>query len=405
MKNASRVQAIIEILDEVLEDKAPADSLIDRYFKSRRYIGAKDRRFIADTVWNIIRKRLKYSEMLHGNVSGRLLSALYLNNEDLDLIFNGEEYAPIALSKEEKALIKAALKFEEFSPYACYECPKWLFEKFDDVHMIEALNETAPVDVRTNFCSREQAKERLKKEGLFFSNTPLSPIGLRTTERINLNNCMTYQDGEIEVMDEGSQLLALMVNAKPHHKIIDYCAGAGGKALAIGERLHNEGIVWAHDISQERLSRIKKRAERLDILNIKIIRDVIDKDYDRFIIDAPCSGSGTWRRSPDAKYRLTPEKLKDICHTQAQLLEFGAAHTKTGGELIYMTCSVFDEENEQQIISFLDKHPEFCPLDHKSLWEKVLDIPVYGFDSQKWLHFSPLNSKTDGFFFCAMKKS
>ena len=239
---------------------------------------------------------------------------------------------------------------------------------------------------------------------MFFSATPLSPIGLRSEERINLNNCMTYQDGKVEVMDEGSQIISLLCRAKPHHKIIDYCAGAGGKSLALGAQMNNDGVVWAHDISQERLSRIKKRAERLDILNIKLIQNVTDKDYDRFILDAPCSGSGTWRRSPDAKYRLTPQKLADICRTQAELLDFGAKHTKLGGRLIYMTCSVFEEENSLQITNFLKYHPEFAPLDHKELWQETLDLPIFPFDSTQWLQFSPLNTKTDGFFFCALKK-
>ena len=176
------------------------------------------------------------------------------------------------------------------------------------------------------------------------------------------------------------QLLSLLCQAKAHHKIIDYCAGAGGKSLAIGAELNNQGIIYAHDISVERLSKIKKRAERLDILNIKVIDEVSDNDYSRFIIDAPCSGSGTWRRSPDAKFRLTPEKISKICETQKEILEFGAYHTKVGGWLIYMTCSVFEEENEKQIEDFLKNHDEFTTLDHEELWKDTLDINIYPFD-------------------------
>lgn len=404
MKEASRIQAVIEIITEVIADKLPADVIADKYFKDRRYIGSKDRRFIADLVWKIIRNRMKLSEMLQNKPTPRLLTALSLNDADLALLFNGEEYAPQPLDKNEKEILAQAQNFEDFSDYALYECPQWLFDKFDDKNLLEALNAPAPLDLRANLTSREQAKDRLKKEGLFFSFTPFSPLGLRSFERINLNNCMTYQDGEVEVMDEGSQLLSLLCQAKPHHKIIDYCAGAGGKSLAIGAEMHNDGIVWAHDISQERLSRIKKRAERLDILNIKILQKVTDENYDRFILDAPCSGSGTWRRSPDAKYRLSKQKLEEICQTQAELLEFGAAHTNLNGRLIYMTCSVFQEENEQQITNFLKNHPEFEAVDHEQLWHDVLDLPVFPFDNKNWLKFSPLNTKTDGFFFAALKK-
>lgn len=405
MKEASRVQAIIEILSEVLKDSLPADVITDKYFKERRYIGSKDRRQIADGVWKIIRNRISYTEALGGLTTPRLLTAMCFANADLDLLFNGEKYAPALLTKEEKAVLRQATAFEDWSDEAVYECPRWLLEKFTNKRLLETLNTTAPVDVRANLTSREKARDRLKKEGLFFAPTPFSPIGLRSEDRINLNNCMAYQDGEIEVMDEASQLISLLCRVKPHHKVIDYCAGAGGKSLAIGALLNNDGLVWAHDISQERLSRIKKRAERLDILNIKTIKDVTDTDYTRFIIDAPCSGSGTWRRAPDAKFRLTPHRLNDICRTQAEILDFGAAHTKAGGRLIYITCSVFPEENELQIESFLAKHPNFKPLNHRTLWKDMLEMELYPFESEKWLHFSPLNTKTDGFFFCALQKA
>ena len=404
MKEAGRIQAAIEVLEEVLQDKKPADTLLDRYFKERRYIGAKDRRFIADTVWKIIRNRLKYTEALGGEISPRTAVALAFAEDDPDLLFDGEEYAPQPLNKDEKKRLERALKFTDFSEAARNECPEWLHLKINNPRLEAALNTTAPADVRANLTDRDHARERLRKEGLFFAPTPFSPIGLRSEDRINLNNCMTYQDGEIEVMDEGSQLISLLCRVKPHHKTIDYCAGAGGKALAIASLLHNDGLIWAHDINKERLARIKKRAERLDITAVKTIDTVTDRDYTRFIIDAPCSGSGTWRRSPDAKFRLTPERLAEICRTQAELLEFGARHTAENGRLIYITCSVLPEENEAQITAFLAAHPEFSPLDHKDLWQDTLQMPLFPFDSARWLKFSPLNTKTDGFFFCAMQK-
>ncbi len=404
MKEASRVQAIIEILEIILQDTLPADIILDKYLKERRYIGSKDRRYITDNVWKIIRQRMTYTEHLGNNVTARLLTAFHFKEQDLDLLFNGEEYAPALLTKDEHSILLRGAP-DRVSDEAVYECPAWLIKKFADKRLLNALNNEAPLDVRANLTNREQARERLKKEGLFFAPTPYSPIGLRSEDRINLNNCMTYQDGEIEVMDEASQLISLLCCVKSHHKIIDYCAGAGGKSLAIGALMNNDGLVWAHDINQERLSRIKKRAERLDISNIKIIHNVTDTDYTRFIIDAPCSGSGTWRRSPDAKFRLTPEKLDNIRQTQAEILDFCAAHTAVNGRLIYITCSVFPEENEEQIKTFLEKHAEFTPLNHRELWEETLDMRFYPFESDKWLHFSPLNTKTDGFFFCAMKKT
>lgn len=404
MREASRIQAIIEVINEIIKDKLPADVILDKYFKERRYIGSKDRRFISDNTWNIIRNRLRYTEMLQNNISARLLVACAFIENDLELLFNGEEYAPELLSKEEKNILDKASDFGDFTDFALYECPQWLFNKFSNKKLLDALNTVASVDVRANLVERDVARSRLKKEGLFFSPTPFSPLGLRSEDRVNLNNCMTYQDGEIEVMDEGSQVISLLCQAKPHHKIIDYCAGAGGKSLCIGAILNNDGLILAHDISQERLSRIKKRAERLDIINIKTVKEVTDNDFHRFIIDAPCSGSGTWRRCPDAKFRLTPQKLEEIKQAQADILEIGAKKTRIGGRLIYITCSVFEEENEKQIEKFLDNHKDFIPVNHKELWNEVLDLPIYPFDSDKWLKFSPLTTKTDGFFMCVMKK-
>lgn len=404
MKEASRIQAVIEVIDEVIKDNLPADVILDEYFKKRRYIGSKDRRFIADEVWKIIRNRSKYTEQLNKNFNARLLVGLHFCDKDLDILFNGEEYAPFNLSKEEKEIIGKGEKFEDLSLEALYECPKWLFDKFNNKDLLQSLNTSAPLDVRANFVARENAKEKLKKEGLFFCPTPLCPIGLRSFDRVNLNNSITFLDGEIEVMDEASQIIALLCNVKKHHKVIDYCAGAGGKSLAIGALLNNEGLILAHDINKQRLSRIKKRAERLGVINIKTVDNVLDDDFMRFIIDAPCSGSGTWRRSPDGKYRLTKNKLDEIVKTQEEILDFGALHTKVGGMLIYITCSVFSEENEDQIRKFLKKHNNFALIDHEELWKEILDIRVYPFDSKEYLKFSPLNTQTDGFFFCGLKK-
>ena len=164
MKPASRIQAIIEILTDVLKDKTPSDAILDNYFKQRRYIGSKDRRFISDNVWKIIRNRTKYSQMLENNVTPRLLVAINFIEEDLELLFSEEEYAPKLLTKEEKQLIDNAKVFEDFNELAFYECPKWLFDKFENKELLASLNATATLDVRANLTSREAAKERLKKE-------------------------------------------------------------------------------------------------------------------------------------------------------------------------------------------------------------------------------------------------
>ena len=238
---------------------------------------------------------------------------------------------------------------------------------------------------------------------MFFRLTTYSPYGLRSEERINLNNCVAYQEGLIEVQDEASQLASVLADVSPDEKVVDYCAGAGGKSLAIAAINHNEGLIYAHDANWNRMDVIKDRAARLGIRNIKIIKNVDDCDFDKFIIDAPCSGTGTWRRSPDAKFRLTQNRLAEIIKVQSEILETAYLHTKHGGYIVYITCSILAEENENQVLVFAKRHNDIEFVNHKQLWLKKIDKP-YVFDDERFLRFSPLVTDTDGFFFCMMRK-
>ena len=284
------------------------------------------------------------------------------------------------------------------------ECPKWLYDKIRNPALVEALNGTAGADIRTNLTAREDVKDKLQKEGLFFSFTPYSPYGLRSADRINLQNCIAYQNGEIEVQDESSQLGAVLCDVRENQRIIDYCCGAGGKSLLLGAILKNKGTIYAHDINTKRLKILPERAKRLGITNIKIKDNLTPQDeFDRFIIDAPCSGSGTWRRSPDAKYRLTPKQLETIKKTQAEILDIAAGHLSSEGRIVYMTCSVLPEENEQQIERFLQRHPDYEIVNMKDLWERKLE-KIYPSINENYLHCSPLLTGTDGFFVCVLQK-
>lgn len=400
MQTAARYQAVFELLEEIFKDKTPADVLIVNYMKSRRYIGSKDRRFIADTVWDIVRHRMRLSFEAKSDGPRRVL-LYYLKDEDFDLITGGE-YGLKPLEAEEKKWLKS-LKEEVYPKYVEEECPKWLYEKIGDDTLVHALNKTASVDIRANFTGQTELQNRLKAEGLFFSKTPYSPFGLRSSERINLNNCMAYKEGLFEIQDESCQVACVLMNVNQKEKIVDYCAGAGGKSLALGAILRNEGLIFCHDINFNRMDAIKARAERLGVKNLKLVKEVGDSDFDCFILDAPCSGSGTWRRSPDAKYRLTREKLKELVQIQTDVLETAYRHTKNGGRIVYMTCSVLKEENEQRVEEFVEKHDDVCFFDHQKLWENKVDVK-YPFLSSKYLNFSPILTNTDGFFFCMMKK-
>lgn len=402
MQLSAKYQAVLEVISKVFQDQYPADNILKEYLRNRKYIGSKDRKFITNMVWDIIRHRSRL-EFDCGCCEPRMLLLAYLKDEDMDLVADGSEYGLKPVTKAEKEKL-AHLSQEVYPEYIEKECPKWLYEKIGDSALAASLNTTAPADIRANFISREEAKNKLQKEGLFFSFTPYSPYGLRSAERVNLQNCVAYQNGDIEVQDEASQLGAILCDVRSNHRIIDYCCGGGGKSLLLGAILHNDGLIYAHDKNFNRMDGLKARAERLGIKNIKIIQEIGAADkFDRFIVDAPCLGSGTWRRSPDAKYRLTPKQLKAIEQAQTEILDIAAKHVADNGRIIYMTCSVLPDENERRIETFLQKYPEFSPVNMKNLWERKLE-QNYPFAETRWLKCSPLLTGTDGFFVCVLQK-
>ncbi len=402
MQNGARFQAILDLLELIFENKQPADKIINDYVRARKYMGSKDRRFITEWVWKIVRNRLKL-QFDSNSVEPRqvLLTAA---KDCLDEVFDGSVYAVPPLTEDEKERL-AVEKIEPYPDYAEAECPQWLFAKISNANLWKSLNTQAGADFRAHFCSREDLLKKLAQEGIDAVPTPYSPYGVRLDERINLGNCIAYQEGFLEVQDEASQLAALLCDVKPEHKIIDYCCGAGGKSLMLAHILGNKGHILAHDINAKRLEAIKPRLHRLGVKNIELT-DIVattDTDFDRFIIDAPCSGTGTWRRAPDAKFRLTPQRLKELTKIQSELLEIGAEKTAVGGRLIYITCSVLPDEDEEIIDKFLQKHSEFAPVNMRFLWKKMLDSP-YMHRSEKYLKMTPLSTGTDGFFISVLEK-
>jgi len=400
MKISARYMAVFELISEIFKDKTPADVLINNYVRGRKYIGAKDRRFIVETTWQIIRRRMRLAFEAQSDEPRKILLC-FLKNEDFDLI-TGDAYGLPPLSPQEQKWLKS-LKEDVYPQNVELEYPKWLFDEINNPLLLRSLNEPASADIRANFISVKELQKRLQKEGLFFSPTAYSPYGLRSSERVNLNNCMAYQEGLFEVQDESCQLGAVLCNAKAGEKIIDYCAGAGGKSLALGAIMENEGCVFCHDADFSRMNPIKNRAQRLGVHNLRLINDVADNDFDLFILDAPCSGTGTFRRAPDAKFRLKPQMIDDLNKIQSEILETAYKHTKKGGRIVYMTCSVLKKENENIVENFALKHPDISFVDHQELWNAKIG-GQYPFDGKKYLCFSPLKTNTDGFFFCSLKK-
>lgn len=405
MQQGARYQAVLDLISEIFKDVKPADGIIEAYLKSRKYIGSKDRRFIADTVWEIIRSRMKLEfDACSREYRKILLTYLKKKGEDIEVVFDGGQYSPAPLSTEEKEWLQYDNE-DVYPPYVEAETPEWLYKKVRDVRLLKSLNEPAAADFRINVKSREAALDKLKAEGFEVYPTPYSPLGIRSRERIPLGNCIAYKEGMIEVQDEASQIAALLCDVKPGHKIVDYCCGAGGKSLAMAYLLQNRGHIFAHDIEKRRLMAIKPRIERLGIKNIELIDFLAtsDKDFDRFVVDAPCSGTGTWRRSPDAKFRLNQNMVDKLNRIQIELLEKAYEKTVSGGRIIYITCSILNEENEEIIAAFLQNYPDVRPVNIKELWESKIAAP-YPYHSEKYLRMSPLSTGTDGFFVCVMEK-
>lgn len=403
MQNGARYQAVLDLLTEIFKDEKPADGIINDYLRARKYIGSKDRRFITDTLWEILRNRMKLSFDAKSVEPRKVL--LWSVRDKLSQVFDGSQYGMAELSAEEEAWL-AKDNEEAYPAYVEAECPKWIFEKLKNIDFFKALNQPAEANFRVHGHAREEIQRRMANEGFDLVPTAYSPYGLKSKDRISLGNCMTYQDGWFDVQDEASQLAAILCDVKPEHKIIDYCCGAGGKSLALSHILKNKGNIVAYDGIAKRLENIKPRLERLSVKNIELT-DILastDRDYDRFIIDAPCSGTGTWRRSPDAKFRLSEKSLYDVCRVQSEILKIGAEKTKIGGRLIYMTCSVLPEENEHQIDKFVIENPNFAPINIRKIWEKHIQAP-YPHKSETMLRLSPQSTGTDGFFICILERA
>lgn len=386
----------------VFADQKPADHIINAYFRERRFIGSADRRFISETIWDVIRHRRRL-EFDAGSADPRQMLIFYLKDADPAEIFCGGAYGMPMLTEAEQKRLSAA-EDKVYPPAVEGECPDWLFERINNPELLKALNQPAGADLRVNRGSREEVMRQLQTEGFEVMPTPYSPLGVRSLKRINLNNCLAYREGLVEVQDEASQLAALLCDVGPNDRTIDYCCGAGGKSLAVAALLSGQGMIEAHDIDMRRLEQLKPRMQRLGIRNIKPVEKAENRPvYTRFIIDAPCSGTGTWRRSPDAKFRLNPSRLAELNRIQAEILETAYPLTASGGRIIYITCSVLAEENGWIVQSFMERHPDMMWAGLPQIWRDKTGLPYPGAD-ERWLELNPLSTGTDGFFVCVMEK-
>ncbi|MCW8951702.1 MAG: RsmB/NOP family class I SAM-dependent RNA methyltransferase, partial [Rhodospirillales bacterium] len=429
MTPGARIQTSIELFNRAESARAPTDAVMDRFFRGKRYIGAKDRRSIAERVYGELRRRARLDWWLARVVGRNELSALdrqmvrlraiadlaltdRMTAEDISCLFNGSRHCPEPLNEIEKSIAGALegqpLDHPEMPNWVAFEYPGWLDPMFvelwgDDLaRQFNALSEPAALDLRVNSlkCERPEAIASLSRESIESEATQLSPLGLRIRQRVRLGGIDTFRNGLVEVQDEGSQLIALLSDAKPGMTVIDYCAGAGGKTLAMAATMNNKGTLVACDISEKRLYRMNDRLTRAGVSNVvtqpldgRSATPLLEPSVaDRVVLDVPCSGTGTWRREPDAKWRLTPPELEQTLEKQRRITRTGQRLVKPGGRLIYATCSVLPCENEDQAKWFLTNHPDFELVPIGQVWAETVGTPcpING----PYLRLSPADNAT-----------
>ncbi len=432
MTPSARLRAVLDLFADCAAKPGPADQAVTAFFRRRRYAGSKDRRAVGDRFYGILRRRARLDWWItraneEPGDRARLIADLVLthglNETAVASLFNAAVYSPAALEETEKALVSALqgenLDHPDMPDNVRLEYPDWLNDDLrrafggDLQRQMTALGEPAPVVLRVNGLKarRDDAVAALEKDAIVATPTLLSPLGLRLDGRANLRTAKAFRKGMVEIQDEGSQIAALLTDAKPGMSVIDYCAGGGGKTLALAAAMENEGELAALDVSEKRLEKMAPRLRRsgASIIGARALRGPNDdwlkaneEAADRVLVDAPCSGSGVWRRSPDAKWRLQPDDLVSRMGEQKEVLAAAAALVRPGGRLIYVTCSVLERENGDQVDWFLETFPGFSVLPAGGVWAGTIGGEYPG--NGPYLRLTPASTGTDGFFIAIFER-
>jgi 16S rRNA (cytosine967-C5)-methyltransferase len=448
MRDDARLQAAIELLEQITGSARPADGTAAAFFRERRFIGSKDRRAISMRVYGVMRHWARLAWWFREAAAdtwargdrpdwntirprARLITHLVqvegMGTAGIEGLCTGELYAPRPLNEHEKAIIRwlknKPLNHDAMPTWVRGEVPEWVVPRLEELYgealpdMLTALNTEAPVDLRVNSlkCDQDNAIIALAEGEEPVEAVPgsLSPLALRLNGRVNLAATPAFRGGLVEVQDEGSQLVALLADAQPGMAVVDFCAGAGGKTLALAAQMQNKGRLVACDVSQGRVDRAAERLKRAGAHNVsrRVLSSEADKwvkrskgTFDRVLIDAPCSGTGTWRRNPDAKWRFTPDTLADLTDLQGRILRSASRLAKPGGLVIYATCSVLPDENEAQVEAFIEaSNGTFTLVPVPEVWPQLIPsipCPVSG----PYLRLAPHTHQTDGFFAAILRR-
>jgi 16S rRNA (cytosine967-C5)-methyltransferase len=411
---SARLQAVIDIIQGLDATAQPADRFLRDWARARRYAGSKDRAAIAERTYAILRRRSSFAwRMGSGDARALVIASLLAEDLSADAIaelFDGKAYGAAPLSEAERSALASPPVGEpplcvrgEFPPFLEPELTRAFGSALPD-EMFAMLGR-APVDLRVNTLksSRQAMLEALRAQGFAVEPASYAPHGLRLPPGEGLSKLSAtamFAGGAFEFQDEAAQIAALLCAAKSGMRVLDYAAGAGGKALAMAAAMQNRGEIVAHDSSPARLRPLALRAARAGatIIHSRSLQGA----FDIVLIDSPCSGTGTWRRQPELRWRTTPDGLKSLTALQDDLLEQGAGFVAAGGRLVYATCSLLPCENEDRVERFLSRHADFAVMPASAVWA-VGSAPPPGLD--RFFKATPLQTGTDGFFTAVLQRS
>ncbi|WP_394691297.1 RsmB/NOP family class I SAM-dependent RNA methyltransferase [Hoeflea sp.] len=428
MRLGGRLQAAIEVLTEIETRHRPVPDALKDWGLSHRFAGSGDRAAISNLVYDALRMKLSHGFIMDADTPADLAVATLLRQwrispEELTALLDGDRFAPEIPSAESLAACLAR-NLTQAPAHVRADIPEWLtgsFERaFGPEWELEARAMTArpPLDLRVNtlLSNREQVLKAFSDRDS--KPTDLAPFGVRfeagegPQRQIAAASEVSFARGWFEIQDQGSQIAAGLVDAQPGEDVLDYCAGGGGKSLAFTAMMKNEGRIFAYDADRRRLAPMVERMRRAgaDIIDIReraADLNGLESKMDRVLIDAPCTGTGTWRRRPDAKWRISEKNIADRMADQDKVLEDASRYVRPGGELAYVTCSLLPEENTDRAKAFLQRHPEFETISLKQRWRSATvdpEAPVPYADQNMGLVLSPRRTGTDGFYFAGFRR-
>ena len=400
-----------ELLRELLKLEMPADALVSAFFRHHRALGSRERHTLAETAYTVLRQRPLLQHLAQSGTGPLERRLAILAWAGADIYLRGALTPDEQRWREQMQAIDRASLPDKLR----HNLPAWiaapLAETLGDEFwpLVDAMNEAAPLDLRVNLvkAKRDDVQRALAAAGIDAQPTPHSPWGLRIAGKPSLNKLELFIRGDVEVQDEGSQLLALLTEAKRGEMVVDFCAGAGGKTLALGAMMRNSGRLYAFDVSGHRLEAFKPRLARSGLSNVHPAQLVHERDdrikrlagkIDRVLVDAPCSGLGTLRRNPDLKWRQSPQSVEEMCAKQAAILASASRLVKSAGRLVYATCSLLEAENERIAEQFGAAHPDFVALPVAEVLSRAKVAAADELVRGPYLRLWPHRHRSDGFF-------